>query len=65
MNLVYGQRDVLVGPSNRKDYPNYNIFVFAYFVHLYVKECDRKDLVHVGMLWLGLTLAFEWTAVLP
>jgi hypothetical protein len=36
------------------------IFVFAYFLLLYVKEYETKDLLHVGILWLGLTLLFEW-----
>jgi hypothetical protein len=35
-------------------------FIFAYFLLLYVKDYDTKDLIHVGILWLGLTLIFEW-----
>lgn len=36
------------------------IFVFAYFLLRFVKEYDTRDLVHVGILWLVLTLLFEW-----
>jgi hypothetical protein len=36
------------------------IFVFAYLLLRYVKRYETRDLVHVGFLWLGLTLAFEW-----
>jgi len=42
--------------STRNEY----IFVFAYFLLRFVKEYDARDLVHVGILWLGLTLIFEW-----
>ena len=37
------------------------IFVFAYLLLRYTEQEYRtRDLVHVGMLWLVLTLAFEW-----
>lgn len=36
------------------------IHVFAYLLLRYVKKYNIMDLIHVGMLWLGLTLAFEW-----
>lgn len=36
------------------------IFVFAYLLLRYVKEYETRDLVHVGFLWLGLELLFEW-----
>jgi len=45
-----------IGMSTRIVY----IFVFAYFLLRFVKEYDTKDLVHVGILWLVLTLLFEW-----
>ncbi len=61
MNLVYEPTwGVLVahqiGMSTRIGY----IFVFAYFLLRFVKEYETKDLIHVGFLWLGLTLLFEW-----
>jgi hypothetical protein len=37
-----------------------DIFIFAYLLLRYVKKYDTKDLIHVGLLWLGLSLAFEW-----
>jgi hypothetical protein len=36
------------------------IFFFAYLLLRYVKEYKTMDLVHVGLLWLGLELLFEW-----
>jgi len=36
------------------------IFVFAYLLLRNVKEYETRDLVHVGLLWLGLELLFEW-----
>jgi len=61
MNLVYEPRwGVLVahqiGMSTRIVY----IFVFAFFLLRFVKKYDTKDLVHIGVLWLILTLLFEW-----
>lgn len=61
MNLVYEPMwGVLaahqIGMSTRIVY----IFVFAYFLLRFVKEYDTGDLVHVGILWLVLTLLFEW-----
>ena len=65
MNLVYEPRvGVLaahqIGMSSRIAY----VFVFAYFLLRFVKEYDTRDLVHVGILWLGLTLIFEWVGSL-
>jgi len=65
MNLVYEPRwGVLVahqiGMSTRIVY----IFVFAYFLLRFVKEYETKDLIHVGILWLVLTLIFEWVGSL-
>jgi hypothetical protein len=61
MNTVYEPRwGVLrahqIGMSTRIVY----IFAFAYYLLRFVKEYDTRDLVHVGLLWLGLTLLFEW-----
>jgi len=36
-----------------------NIF-FAYFLLLNTEEYNNKDLILVGILWLVLTLIFEW-----
>lgn len=61
MDLVYEPAwGVLVahqiGMSTRIVY----IFIFAYLLLRYVKKYETKDLIHVGLLWLGLSLAFEW-----
>jgi hypothetical protein len=61
MNLVYEPAwGVLVahqiGMSTRIVY----IFIFAYLLLRYVKKYETRDLIHVGLLWLGLSLAFEW-----
>ena len=61
MNLIYEPRwGVLVahqiGMSSRIVY----ISIFAYLLLRYVKKYATKDLVHVGVLWIGLTLLFEW-----
>lgn len=49
-----------IGMSTRIVY----IFVFAYFLLRFAKEYDTSDLVHVGILWLVLTLLFEWAGSL-
>jgi hypothetical protein len=61
MNLVYeptwgGLVAHQIGMSTRIVY----VFIFAYFLLRNVKRYDIKDLVHVGILWLVLTLIFEW-----
>ena len=61
INLVYEPRwGTLVahqiGMSSRIVY----IFIFAYLLVRYVKNYETRDLIHVGLLWLGLTLLFEW-----
>lgn len=61
INRVYEPRCGLlvahqIGMSTRIAY----IFIFAYFLLRFVKEYETKDLVHVGFLWLGLSLIFEW-----
>ena len=45
-----------IGMSTRIVY----IFTFAYYLLRFVKEYEAKDLIHVGLLWFGLTLLFEW-----
>jgi len=45
-----------IGMSTRIIY----LFIFAYLLLCYVKVYETKDLIHVGILWLGLTLIFEW-----
>lgn len=65
MNLVYEPRwGVLVahqiGMSTRIVY----IFILAYLLIRYVGRYETKDLIHVGILWLGLTLLFEWVGSL-
>lgn len=61
MNMVYEPRwgalaAHQIGMSTRIAY----IFGFAYYLLRFVKEYETRDLVHVGVLWLGLTLLFEW-----
>lgn len=61
MNLVYEPRwgyliAHQIGMSTRIAY----ISVFAYLLLRYVKRYETKDLVHVGILWLCFSLAFEW-----
>jgi len=65
MNLIYEPRwGVLVahqiGMSTRIVY----IFILAYFLLRFVKEYETKDLIHAGILWLSLTLLFEWVGSL-
>jgi hypothetical protein len=61
MNLIYEPRwgaliAHQIGMSTRIIY----LCIFAYLLLRYVKVYETKDLVHVGVLWLGLTLIFEW-----
>ncbi|HZW55453.1 MAG TPA: hypothetical protein VFF30_04110 [Nitrososphaerales archaeon] len=44
-----------IGMSTRIAY----ICVFAYLLLRYVKTYSTKDLIHVGVMWLGLELLFE------
>jgi len=65
MNLIYEPRwgqlvAQQIGMSTRIVY----IFIFAYFLLRFVKEYVTEDLLHVGILWLGLTLIFEWVGSL-
>lgn len=61
MNLIYEPRwGTLVahqiGMSTRIVY----IFILAYFLLRYVKEYNTKDLILIGLVWLGLEEIFEW-----
>ena len=65
MNLIYEPRwgELVahqIGMLTRIVY----IFCFAYFLLRYVKAFETRDLIHVGILWLGLTLIFEWVGSL-
>jgi len=65
MNLVYEPQwgpliAHQIGMSTRIIY----LLIFAYFLLRYVKVYETKDLVHVGILWLSLTLIFEWVGSL-
>jgi hypothetical protein len=61
MNLVYEPRwGVLVAHQIGVSTRIVCIFVFAYFLLRSVKKYETKDLVHVGVMWLILTLLFEW-----
>jgi len=65
MNLIYEPMwGALVahqiGMSTRIVY----IFMLAYFLLQSVKEYQTKDLIQIGILWLGLTLIFEWVGSL-
>lgn len=65
MNLIYEPIwGVLVahqiGMSTRIVY----ILILAYFLLRFVKRYETKDLIHVGILWLVLTLLFEWVGSL-
>ena len=61
MNLIYEPRwgplvAHQIGMSTRIVY----IFVLAYFLLRYVKEYNTKDLMLIGLVWLGLEEVFEW-----
>ena len=61
MNFVYEPRwgtltAHQIGMSTRIAY----IFVLAYFLLRYVKKYNTKDLMIVGLMWLGLEEVFEW-----
>lgn len=36
------------------------LYIFAYFLLRVVKHYETVDLIHVGIMWLALTLIFEW-----
>jgi len=61
MNLIYepalGElRAHQIGRGTRIVY----LFIFAFLLLRYANHYTRADLVQVGLLWLALTLAFEW-----
>ena len=61
MNLIYEPRwgelrAHQIGMSTRIVY----IFVLAYLLLRYAERYEVKDLVQIGLLWLGLTRVFEW-----
>ena len=61
MDLVYEPRwgEIAahqIGMSTRIVY----ICIFAYLMLRYVKKYSTKDLVYVGLLWLGLEELFKW-----
>ena len=61
MNLVYEPRwgELVahqIGMSTRIVY----IFILAYFLLRTVKQYQTRDLVQVGIMWLALTMLFEW-----
>ncbi len=61
MNSVYEPmwgylRAHQIGMSTRIAY----IIIFAFLLLRYVRKYETKDLIQVGMLWLGLELLFEW-----
>ena len=65
MNLVYEPRwgELVahqIGMSTRIVY----IFILAYFLLRTVKQYQISDLVQVGIMWLALTLLFEWVGSL-
>jgi len=40
------------------------IVAFAYYLLRIVKDYETVDLAHVGLMWLALTLVFEWAGSL-
>jgi len=61
MDLVYEPRwgylvAHQIGMSTRIVY----IFILAYFLLRTVKTYTTRDLLHVGLFWLAVTLIFEW-----
>jgi len=61
MNLIYEPRVGYliahqIGMTTRIVY----IFIIAYTLLRYVKTYSTKDLFHVGLFWLAMTLTFEW-----
>jgi hypothetical protein len=61
INLVYEPRwgnpiAHQIGMSTRIVY----IFILAYFMLRPVKQYSRKDLMWIGIFWMGFWLVFEW-----
>jgi hypothetical protein len=61
MNLVYEPRwGTLVAHQIGMSTHIVYIFILAYFLLRYVKEYSIKDLILIGLVWLGLEEIFEW-----
>ena len=61
MNLLYEPRwGVLVAHQIGMSTRIVIIFPLAYFLLRYVKEYNTKDLIFIGLVWLGLEEIFEW-----
>ncbi|MFC1905550.1 hypothetical protein ACFLXL_01940 [Chloroflexota bacterium] len=61
MNLVYEPRwGALVAHQIGMSTRIVLIFILAYFLLKYVKEYNTKDLILIGLVWLGLEEIFEW-----
>jgi len=61
MNLVYEPRwGILVAHQIGMSTRIIVIFVLAYFLLRYVRNYNTKDLVLIGLVWLGLEEIFEW-----
>ena len=61
MNLIYEPRwGTLVAHQIGMSTRIIVIFVLAYFLLRYVKNYNTKDLILIGLVWLGLEEIFEW-----
>jgi len=61
MNLVYEPRwGALVAHQIGMSTRIVIIFVLAYLLLRHVKEYNTRDLVLIGLVWLGLEEVFEW-----
>ena len=61
MNLVYQPRwGALVAHQIGMSTRIVIIFVLAYLLLRHVKEYNTRDLVLIGLVWLGLEEVFEW-----
>jgi hypothetical protein len=61
MNLVYEPRwGSLVAHQIGMSTRIIVIFVLAYFLLRYVRNYSTKDLILIGLVWLGLEEIFEW-----
>jgi len=61
MNLVYEPRwGSLVAHQIGMSTRIVVVSVLAYFMLRYVGKCNTKDLILIGLVWLGLEEIFEW-----
>jgi hypothetical protein len=61
MNLVYEPRwGTLVAHQIGMSTRIVIIFILAYFLLRYVRDYDTKDLIVIGVVWLGLEEILEW-----